>query len=126
VKATFRNAGASYLIDLEHRAHMHPLVHAAQDLVEKILIVSGPLKQLQRRCTPALVISRGCSGSMPESPRAYIAKLRAAAAAGYLRQTGLSLEQVASAVGFSSPEHMRRTCMRVGPEFPLQSRRRAA
>lgn len=112
---------------LEHRMHAHPLVHAAQDRLEKKLSHPWTVEALAQEVhTSARHLSRLFKQHAGISPRAYIAKLRAAAASEYLRNTNLSLEQIAATVGFSSPEHMRRTYRSIGPLRPSQLRRRAA
>jgi len=112
---------------LEHRTHLHPVVHAAQNLIEKNLQHPWTVETIAEEVhTSARNLSRLFKLHAGISPSMYIAKLRAAAAADYLRNTDMSLEKIASAVGFSSPEHMRRTCRRTGAGVPSEVRRRVA
>ncbi|AGY59734.1 GlxA family transcriptional regulator [Gloeobacter kilaueensis] len=94
---------------LEHRTHLHPNVHRAQDWLAEHAAESVTLARLAAVAGMSVRhFSRAFKDATGITPRQYQQRLRLEVAAHLLAEPGLSVEEVASRCGFEDPRHFRR------------------
>ncbi len=102
-----------------HRDHMHPVIHRAQDA-----IVADPARPWDLAAIAAAAhtsvrhLSRLFRDELGTTVLAYLQQIRLAIARERLDTTGLSVERVAEAAGFSSAHQLRRVWQRHGHGSP--------
>ncbi len=121
-----RRSGADVQISpwLQHRNHLEPRVHRAQDLVIRDPANDWTVTELADRThTSPRHLGRLFKTHTGLPPQAFIRKIRTAASKVLLSQPDLSLEQVAEMAGFTSPEQMRRAWKQFEGARPSEARR---
>lgn len=109
---------------LEGRSHLHPVVHRAQDAVAADPKREWSLAELGRAAGASpRNLSRLFSIHAGMTVTESVSRGRIALARDLIRQTDLSMEQVAERAGFASGRHMRRVWRRYHPTAPSDSRR---
>jgi len=104
---------------LEGRNHVHPAVHRAQDAILREPAADWSAADLAdmahtsaRHLNRLFVEHAGCT------PMDYLYRIRLTLAGELIRETRLSLEQVAERAGFGSAHHLRRVWRRHAPDTP--------
>jgi len=124
----FRRGGGDPQLSpwLLHRNHLDARVHGAQDVVLRDPSHAWSVAALARKVhTSPRHLDRLFVRYAGISPRAYVRKIRTAAARELLERSDLSVERVAEMVGFSSADQLRRACRRFERAPPGDLRRRA-
>lgn len=122
----FRRSGADVQLSpwLDHRNHIEPRVHGAQDLVAQDPAHDWTVEELADRShTSPRHLGRLFRTHAGISPLAYIRKIRTAAAKELLRRSDLGLDRIAEMTGFSSAEQLRRAWRRFQRATPSDARR---
>lgn len=104
---------------LEGRNHVHPAVHRVQDAILREPAADWSAADLAdlahtsaRHLNRLFVEHAGCT------PMDYLYRIRLTLAGELIRETRLSLEQVAERAGFGSAHHLRRVWRRHAPDTP--------
>ncbi|MFC4278885.1 GlxA family transcriptional regulator [Achromobacter aloeverae] len=94
---------------LEHRNHLHPVVHRIQDAIVQDPAAAWTAEAMARRAhTSSRHLARLFARHAGCSPLDYLHRIRVAMARELVRESDLSLENVAERSGFGSVHHMRR------------------
>ena len=104
---------------LESRNHVHPAVHRVQDAILREPAASWSAASLADMAhTSARHLNRLFTEHAGCTPMDYLYRIRLALAGELIRETRLSLEQVAERAGFGSAHHLRRVWRRHAPDTP--------
>ncbi|HEX7747330.1 MAG TPA: helix-turn-helix domain-containing protein [Bordetella sp.] len=108
---------------LEGRNHVHPAVHRVQDAILRepaahwsAADLAGMAHTSARHLNRLFAEHAGCT------PMDYLYRIRLTLAGELIRETRLSLEQVAERAGFGSAHHLRRVWRRHAPDTPAALR----
>jgi transcriptional regulator GlxA family with amidase domain len=122
----FRRSGSDVQLSpwLDHRNHLEPRVHGAQDLVARDPAHDWTVEELADRShTSPRHLGRLFHTHAGISPQAYIRKIRTAAAKELLQRSDLGLDRIAEMTGFSSAEQLRRAWKQFQFATPSEARR---
>jgi len=122
----FRRSGSDAQLSpwLDHRNHIEPRVHGAQDLVARDPAHAWTVEELANRShTSSRHLGRLFRIYAGISPQAYIRKIRTAAARELLQRSDLGLDRIAEMTGFSSAEQLRRAWRQFQTATPREVRR---
>jgi len=94
---------------LEHRNHLHPVVHRIQDAIVQEPAAPWSAQAMAKRAhTSSRHLARLFARHAGCSPLEYLHRIRIAMARELVRESGMSLENVAERTGFGSVHHLRR------------------
>ncbi|WP_019938148.1 GlxA family transcriptional regulator [Bordetella sp. FB-8] len=104
---------------LKGRNHVHPAVHRVQDAILREPAADWSAADLADMAhTSARHLNRLFAEHAGCTPMDYLYRIRLALAGELIRETRLSLEQVAERAGFGSAHHLRRVWRRHAPDTP--------
>jgi transcriptional regulator GlxA family with amidase domain len=108
---------------VQHRNHLHPAVHRAQDAVSRKPAASWTARELAEvACTSPRNLARLFAEHAHCSPLDYVQLIRFAFAKELVTQSKLDLERIAQRAGFTSAQQLRRVWARWEPRSPSEFR----
>jgi transcriptional regulator GlxA family with amidase domain len=110
---------------IDHRNHLHPAVHRAQDaIIAKPQAEWGAEQIAEAACVSQRHIRRLFTEHAGITPIAYVNRIRVALARQCLQSEAVSVEEAATRVGFGSARQLRDAWRQVADDSPGEVKRR--